>query len=323
MSDAFTMPLPAISRMQLLLLRSLVDRAVLANREKTDVGSMTALLLLDLAVESLVKQVITTKNGKVKGTESLSDLVSQLKALLPALRESSMGIPRRLRDARNPIQHSGQVPSSNAVDMHLEDAAAFMNEVVKLVFDVDFRKVSAANLMRSADVRYGLSQALECLGAERVDDAALWVGATFEVIRVRWDRLARRALGGPTQREEYLPHRVHMHVAATFGQIPEAVEVIHSEADWRPELSLLSMGFSLHELARLQAVTKHAVVHATGSAPTSNEADSPPGLRTEVPSNPELLEVMDILARQVWRLEVEHPELLPNSNTSTERHQRP
>ena len=66
---------PAVTTLQLVLVRSLFLRADAARREGNDVGLMSAMLLADVAVETAVKQVLFDKNVDFGKQDKLSGLM--------------------------------------------------------------------------------------------------------------------------------------------------------------------------------------------------------------------------------------------------------
>lgn len=70
--------LPAVVRLQVVLVRSLLDCAVSASREGDDVGLMTAMLLADVAVETLTKAPLFDKKVDFGRQDKLAKLLDEL-----------------------------------------------------------------------------------------------------------------------------------------------------------------------------------------------------------------------------------------------------
>ena len=114
-----------------------MDRAWSASREGQDVGLMTALLLADVAVETVTKQVLFDRNVDFGKQDKLAKLIEELERAVPELAgRQELSAARRLREARNPVQHAGQVPSPRNLEQHLRDAHGFVQLVVSICFGV-------------------------------------------------------------------------------------------------------------------------------------------------------------------------------------------
>jgi hypothetical protein len=294
-----TVPSP-VQAMQLLLVRSLLDRAQLAAREPNDVSLMTALLLADIAVETGVKQVITDHGVRVSRDANLYEMIDKLIGVLPGLaNRPEVGSARRLRQARNPVQHAGQVPAAGAVSLHLQDARSFLRVLIEESFGWDFDAVSVAALVRRRELRAALASATADLQAGRVDVANTRAAAALEVVAVFWRRWLRIARGQDMRMEPYSPRLIHHLILQVFPMHPAAVEARLDSGDENDD-QLLAIGFSIGELVRLRPLLRRAHQQA-GEGP-----DKP--IEPE-PSPNDVAFLIEVSARQIWRLESTQPEL--------------
>ncbi len=300
------MPQSAVVSLQLVLIRSLFDRAIAAHRENTEVGAMTAMLLADIACESLMKQALTHRGEMPQKEPAVHQLVEAIGRSIPTLaNRPELQNASRLRAARNPVQHAGQVPASASVKLHLTDALAFARVLVREAFGEDFDAVSAASLVATPDLRHGLVQAAGLLREGHLDDANAWASAVFEIIFARWQYWSVRALRAvkPTL-EPILPLSIKSIVARTFGpQHPEVAPRIYPESLWREEWTLLSLGFSPSELLRIQPLRERADDFIEPPEP-------PRQVTTTTPALAEVEFFVEALARQIWRIESTQPEML-------------
>lgn len=300
----------SVLALQLVLIRSLLDRARLASREGSDVGLMTAVLLADVGCESLGKAILAEK-GAVLGREpSAQQILQALETAVPSLKDKpELQYAARLRAARNPVQHAGQVPSAPSVSRHLADALEFVAVVVRAALGIEFDNVSVAALVVTPDLRHGLEQAVGLLARGDVEDANCWTAAVFLVVRARWEFWAIRAMGNlKPGMEGILPCEIHHLILRTFGgEHPEFATRVYPEDLWREEWTRLSLGFSVPELLRIQPLIERAkrYVDSVQEPEDASKARNPDALE---PS--EVRFFIEALARQIWRLEGSQSEML-------------
>jgi hypothetical protein len=180
---------------------------------------MTALLLADVAVETVVKQILFDRGAEFGRQDKLGALLDALVGAFPALKlRPELGAARRLREARNPVQHAGQVPSTAIVEAHLRDAEIFLTLVVKECFGFDFAALSTASFVRTEDLRAALAAATEALRGETVDEANLLLAAAFQSLSVSVRHWMRRARGVDARMEMFAGVWLNEPVIAVYGR---------------------------------------------------------------------------------------------------------
>jgi hypothetical protein len=285
-----------------LLIRSLLDRALAAHQEGSEIGHMTALLLADVACETLLKQVLTDRGAK--RPEAVPELLRALGDAVPSLRDHpALGHASRLRAARNPVQHAGQAPSAPQVGRLLDGAREFATTVVGEAFGRDFATLSAAELVITPDLRQGLMSAVGLLRQGSIAGANLCAAAVFEILFARWRYWSVRAVA--TFRLDLMavmPRSISHVVGRVFGlEHPEALQSVLPEEMWRDEWCLLTMGFSPSDLLRIQPLRKAAEKHAE---PGESKPEGSGIAAADVSY------FIEMLARQIWRLEAQYPDML-------------
>lgn len=294
--------------LQLLLIRSLLDRAFAAHREGSEVGNMTALLVADSACETLLKQVLTDRGAKLP--ESVPALLGAVETAVPSLKDHpALGHASRLRAARNPVQHSGQAPAALQVGRLLEGAHQFAATVVREAFGRDFAALSSAELVTTPDLQQGLMSAVAHLQEGRLPEANLCVAAVFEVLFARWQHWSVRAVAAfRLELEAILPRIISHVVMRVFGaEHPEMLRTAFPEDTWRDEWSLLTMGFSPSDLLRTRPLRKAAENFA--------QQDQSKSAPSEIMAA-DVAYFIDMLARQIWRLEAQFPDMLRSTRES-------
>src|ERR1051326_6982898 len=96
---------PGFLELQLLLVRSTVDRARAAATENSSIGSMTAMLLADLAVESVAKAACQQAGITIQDGANLAQMIGPLSRAVPSIASApEVREAQRLRRNRNLIQ---------------------------------------------------------------------------------------------------------------------------------------------------------------------------------------------------------------------------
>jgi hypothetical protein len=131
----------------LLVTRGLLDRAIAA-RDGTGPGEITALVLLDLAVESGAKAILGSRVEKGAGFPvTLSRLNDEYRTREDADLDG-LGRVRELRDLRNGVQHAGNTPAPEDVDRYHVYAEDFLANATTSMLGVALRDLSSASLLR-------------------------------------------------------------------------------------------------------------------------------------------------------------------------------
>ena len=119
------------TQLDLLLLRSLAERAHGAFAEGHEVGTMTGLLVADMTSETAIRLALSHLHSERDlSRESLQKHLGDLVSEIPALSIHENAI-KRLRKDRNPVQHGASVPASGGVALHLKAMDAFLADVVQ------------------------------------------------------------------------------------------------------------------------------------------------------------------------------------------------
>lgn|GEM_PF-5139927 len=295
-------PASEVVDIQLVLVRSLLHRANHAASSGADVDLMVAMLLADVANETIAKTVLKHLGLNTGG--NMADFRTRLQQAVPALAgDPAMAGATRLRSARNPVQHDGMVPARPNVIAHLRDAHTFVATLVKATWQRDLEQVSAASLVHDPLLSPVLTSAIDCLRVGALDDGAVRIGAVYEAIRIRFKRAARFAGGVSVteEQERYLPALGAPTAAAVFGESRTEIwmEPRLAEDQYGAAAELL-IGFSLQETAQLRrliAATDRFVRHDTASVTEAGFSAA------------DLTQLLEVVARQLWRLETEQPSL--------------
>lgn len=282
----------------------MLDRASLASGEQTDVGAMTSMLLADIAVETMAKAAVQHLGLKVSSNPNIYDLRKALEDARPGLAgRNEMAAAAKLRQARNPVQHSAMVPSHSSARMWVDEAEAFARLIARDVWGVDFATISVVSLVRDPVLSEKLHEALDAFQANDLGTAIIKVAGTFETMRIRWKRKTRSAFGVDLgEKEAFLPALFSPAAAAVVGDHDAALytEPKLAEDKYGP-VAELTMGFSLEELLSLRAA-----VDVVDALARRRDGEEP----LEIHAEPEQVQhLIEVVARQLWRLETTQPTL--------------
>lgn len=281
--------------LDLLLVRSLGDRAATIFEEGHSVSAMSALLLADVANETAIGLALTHLGGSK--AESVRGMLKDLVAKVPALGEHSDAVAA-LRNARNEVQHRGIVPAASVVEMHLRDMRVFLVAAAKMVFLVDLSDLRTTNLVRQDIIRGALEEALSAIPEGDLDAAIQHAAGAFECYRIAWGKWCRRALGIPPGDEDVQARDISLAAARLAPQW--ATEPRIADGAWLP-LTHATLGLPIPLLARWRVVDRMA----NGQGDTGDR---------EV-SGQELRLLIDRLALAIWSIEGEHPMLFDDPDS--------
>lgn len=207
---------------------------------------------------------------------------------------------RRLREARNVVQHGASTVGGGSLEAHLGDAAKVLHAVLMAGFGVALDSLSVTSLVREPDLRAALDKAWELSAAGDTDDALPCAVAAFESLRIRLSRLVRSALGDSDVADRYGPIQFSHEVIQVFG--PEHAHTHEPASDDWQDIVPVSLGVSLRDQVLLRRAKNRCddVREAR-----ENNLDLP----IPVPTADQVRAVVEAVARNVWRLESTQPEL--------------
>ncbi|MBS2031947.1 MAG: hypothetical protein JST54_28880 [Deltaproteobacteria bacterium] len=330
----------AVVDFQLVFVRSLFDRARLAAGELSDLGNMQALLTADIAVETLGKialERVPLPHGQQRRREAnAQDIVAALEQAYPSLGgRPEMQTATRLRQARNPVQHQGHVPSPSEVSRHLADVESYMRLVVCEAYGISFDEVSSISLVRTEWLRDALEQGRQHVLSGRLDIGVACVAAVFEVMLDRASSWVRMALGHHPNMEGFLGISANEVVLYVFGaDFPDWFTTQRNASSADGQFALMSLGFSVPELARLQEIRRIAlaILKAWKAAVSGNETPGEKPIDEKILQGPDsplrcsdgtmvaatdVLQLFEVEALRLWHLEAEHPELVSTKHPAS------
>jgi len=293
-----------VTTVQLTAVRALLDQAQGSARSGGPVGATIAMLVADVAVETLLKQILLDLGGNPETAQNTHDLTERIEKLDPAFSSlSEWATARRLRKARNPVQHAGAVPNDAVVTAHVRDAHSFAESVVRHAYGLALSEVSLGDLVQEPDLRRALQTAVQKARSGDTDEACVHAAAAFGLLFARSGAWVRVLMEIEDAEERFTPATLDLNVVGVFGPGHPDSATPETEHAWWRDIALSLLGMPLLELLAMKGLQDRAAV--VRLARSRNEA--PPG---ESPTVEAVINSVDVLARHIWRMETAEPELL-------------
>ncbi len=257
---------------------------------------MIAMLAADNSVETLTKAAEREVGVQEPKQDSLHDHLAALMAARPALQGATeIAAIRKLRKARNTVQHDGYVPAAGIVAAFIGEAQGFARLVTKECFGRNFDDVSIVAFVADDQLRDMLEQA--DTHRRKGEIVASFVAAclAFELLYYRWifGYLTDHGLDGDTIKRR-LPGSGSA-LLARRGILAMKPKLANDRYTGPAEASF---GFSAGQLSRLQGCVELA--EAVDAAPEEFADD----VRI---SETAVIWIINTVAWSIWRLEAENP----------------
>lgn len=164
----------------LLVARGLLDRSDAA-RDGTVPGEITALILLDAAVESGAKALLGGKFKKGAGFQATVQALNERYNDAVGDQIPAAGRVLELRDYRNGVQHAGNVPARENMDRFAVYAKDFLEAVTKGLTNIPLWEVSRAQLITNSNIREQVDLAESALSDGKPEAVAQHAAIAFEL----------------------------------------------------------------------------------------------------------------------------------------------
>ncbi|WP_160308989.1 HEPN domain-containing protein [Anaeromyxobacter sp. PSR-1] len=269
------------------------------------VGASVAMLVADVALETLLKQVLVDQGIKVPDRADVHELTKALIQSKPQLASvPELQIARRMRSARNPVQHAGFAPNEATASAHLRDAEAFADMITREFYGTELAQISVAALIQEPNLRGALEAAAASAHGGDLDSACIQLAAAFGLLFARCGYWVRRVMGVTDVEERFTSGRAHPAVLSVFGA--EGVTPNTDEHQTWREITLVSLGIPLPDLLSLKGVEMYAEEVLRARKDGTSVSAEPPSVGA-------IRHAIDVLARHVWRLETAQPALVESS----------
>lgn len=194
-----------------------------------------AIIAFDWAIETVLKAAILQLDESKQGRDLSGDLTVKCRQALAAKGVSlpDEGLIGRVRSVRNAAQHEARVPTEAELAECRIWTLVFLSDFIKLIWDVDFERLSAAELIRHDSVRAILIAGEQRYAAgDAIEAAAHGYGAVQRTIdKVRPAIIgkplpqARIPSDGGMSETEYAPlaPRIHAAIQSAFAATRDAI----------------------------------------------------------------------------------------------------
>jgi hypothetical protein len=262
------------------------------------------MLVADVAIETLLKQVFADQGIKIPDRADVHELTKALTQSKPHLASApETQIARRMRAARNPVQHAGFAPNEATVSAHLRDAEAFAGMITREFYAQELAEISVAALIQEPNLRKALERADASTHAGDLDEACIQLAAAFGLLYARCGYWVRRVMNVSDAEERFTAARAHPAVLSVFGA--EGVTPNTEHETWR-EIALVSLGIPFPDLLSLKGIEMYAEEALRARRDRTSVSAEPPSVVA-------VRHAIDVLARHVWRLEAAQPALVESS----------
>lgn len=133
---------------RLLYIKRIFFSAEESYKENTEIGRVFSLLLVDNAIEMLLKTIATDKDVTLdyRKDPDFKNLWNDIKTHLPSPLPFKTEM-FNLHEERNLVQHQGSVPSKQNMDRHLSYGRRFLELAISQVYSKDFDEIYTSDLI--------------------------------------------------------------------------------------------------------------------------------------------------------------------------------
>ena len=160
-----TIMLDPITYKKLILIKQMYGKAtVLSNREHSTVDKIIALIIFDLAVETVLKTVINSLDASKNPPDSFQSLIEQIKTLLVDKQMKTIPNLRQIRHVhslRNDAQHKTKYPNKSDLDACRIYVRDFLKIFVSNVYKTDFETITQTESISHEKIKQHLVDAEE------------------------------------------------------------------------------------------------------------------------------------------------------------------
>jgi hypothetical protein len=172
----------------LVRLRAMLERAYREAKDSSEPSRQIALVTLDGACEYAIRFSGHHRGLVLKRDANFHDSIRELRQLKGWKQTGPSGLRGviEMHAARNQTQHMGLLPDRELMSGWVEDARAFIGELIEVSFGVALGDVLLAEAIRDPDLRASLGEAERALNADDATRAFSITDQAFLKARERW-----------------------------------------------------------------------------------------------------------------------------------------
>lgn len=158
-------PDPVILK-KLVLSKQLFNRALVQTNSFSNIEHLMAVITFDLATETVLNAVVSSLEPNKTPSDGIPSLLNQVDKILS---DKNIGnVPDRanivsVHNIRNDAQHDARYPHSSELSDCQTYTRDFLKKIVKLVWNVDFDKITLTDLIKHEKIKTHLQSADEFL----------------------------------------------------------------------------------------------------------------------------------------------------------------
>lgn len=155
-----------ITLKKLVLAKQLFHRALILSNSLSNIDKMMSIIMFDLATETTLNSVVSSLEPTKTPSDGFPSLLNQVDDVLS--KKGLGNIPDRaniihVHCIRNDAQHDARYPNSSEVNDCQTYARDFLKKISQLVWNLDFDKISMADLIQSQKIQGYLKKAEDAL----------------------------------------------------------------------------------------------------------------------------------------------------------------
>lgn len=229
-----------------------------ALEKRLPIADGMAILNFQDAVEMILRTIAEHVHASIKEIIAFDQIIQQIDAVTD--KKIPYKLPLiQLNKARVNFKHFALVPSRDDVEKFRRDVEAFFKECIKLFFDLDFYKVSLADMVEKKRVKNYLKKAEKELDAGNYEQCIHAAAIAFQVIF-----LMPLKYKSSIDRIDSL--KIDYKIGKELGNLPKILKAISANIErHEQEIDILIYGINLAEYKRFQFITPHINVFTGGS----------------------------------------------------------
>lgn len=151
---------------KLTLTKQIYQRAIRNSKSTNPADRIISVILYDLSVETILNTVVSSIDSTKTPADHFPGLLSQVELLMT---QKGLGVVPdrnnilRIHNIRNDAQHDARDPSESDQSDCATYCRDFLKNISKQVWDLDFEKISLADLVQNSTIKQYLIDAEEAL----------------------------------------------------------------------------------------------------------------------------------------------------------------
>lgn len=155
-------PADTLTLKKITLVKQIYYRGIRYSKSSNPADRIISVILYDLSNETMLNTIISSIDTTKTPADNFPPLLNQVESLL-SIKNLGVIADRsnilRLHNIRNDAQHDARVPSENDQSDCVTHCRDFLRNITKQVWDLDFDKISLADLVNNVEIKQYLIDA--------------------------------------------------------------------------------------------------------------------------------------------------------------------